>query len=464
MSALIAKTQPFKETPYMFSDEHLIYHMIQSAVDVQPNGFFRYISKNSSDRMHASRAAIDRKVEFYMAKGLLTKVMLQDEGFKQGRARFFKFLDASLERMLFAFHGIEPEPIVLGPGETSDDYEAMKKRLFGKSHEVKKSLELHLSNMPIQVQLLPESVELKIADTKRWPLTESSDLPGMEYLDIPNPVAYEARLLRIASKANAPSKYMKSLEDMFEHTREQFPDAPEDVDAKIIDFKPTDAQILKDQNMDVYYPNSLRPPAPKDQQITMDNMATVHQFPGQGGYHPYPAYYGSQPHPSWQQPVFQAPSAPPVQPIPDYRPASIRIEDRAFDHLSQEDDSKVLALITESLSTNMKFLQDLSSMLSNQKLKEQMTALMDMKASTERENNAIKQENAMLRQQLKFVQDNLSEDKIRRAQLDAYAMFETFFNLTPQDMYQQRKQYAKKIEEILHHTFQDVLNLSRQIK
>ncbi|MGF0347690.1 hypothetical protein ACQR3P_29035 [Rhodococcus sp. IEGM1300] len=463
MSALTAKTQPFKETPYMFSDEHLIYHMIQSAVDVQPNGFFRYISKNASDRMHASRAAVDRKVEFYMAKGILTKVMLQDEGFKQGRARFFKFLDATLERMLFAFHGIEPEPIVLGPGETSDDFEMLKERLSGKSHEVKKSLELHLSNMPIQVQLLPESVELKIADMKRWPLTEASDLPGVEYLDIPNPRAYEARLLRIAEKAKAPAKYTKVLTDMLEQTRDQFPDKPEESDPKIIELKPTPKQVLKDENMDVYYPYSLRPPAPKEQQITMDQMATVHPFPNQGYYQP-PGYYGNQPHPSWGQPVFQAPPAPPVQPEPDYRPASIRIEERAFDHLSQEDDTKVLALITESLSTNMKFLQDLSSMLSNQKLKEQMTALMDMKASTERENNAIKHENAMLRQQLKLVQDNLSEDKIRRAQLDAYAMFETFFNLTPQDMYQQRKQYAKKIEEILHHTFQDVLNLSRQIK
>lgn len=451
MSAITAKKDFFRATPRLFADEHLIYHMIQSAVDVQPNGFFRYISKTASERMKASRSAIDRKIDFYSEKGLLTKVMLQDEGFKQGRARYFKFLDASLERILFAFHGINPEPTVLGPGESSDDFEAMKDRLRGKSKEVKKALEIHMTDMPIKIQLLPDSVEMKIADDRRWPLTEANDLPGVEYLDIPNPVAYETRLLDIAKKADSPEKYIASLKEMVEKTKAQFPDAVDHVEYEIIDIKPDDRQVLKDDIAEVYYPYSLAP-APKHEQISIDAMSPGQQAAPAYGQAPNPYVFSSHhypaPHPTYE----------------DYRPAEIRIEDRAFDHLTKEDDSKVLSLITETLASNMKFMQDLAQMLSSTKMKEQMTALISMKEGVERENDALKRENAELRAMLAMVHENLNEAKLRKTQLDAYAMFETFFNLTPQDMYQQRKKYAKQIEDILHMTFQDVIDLSRRIK
>lgn len=455
MSALKFNSQIYRDTPHTFADEHLIYHMIQTAVDVQPNGFFRYISKTASDRMNCSRATIDRKIDFYESKGLITRVLIQDQGFKQGRARFFKFLDKALERILFAFHGVEPDLVVLGPGETSDDFEAMKDRLRGKSNEVKKTLETHLVKMPIQVQLLPESAELKLADTKRWPLIEAKEVPGVEYLDIPNPVAYEERLLRIAKQADAPDRYIKGLSLVIDRAKEAHPDADPNEEANIIDFKPLKGQIIENEALNIFYPRSLKPEAEKEQ-ISLDTDSYEEQKQPEA-----PVFQESatvyKPHPSWEK------QAQHQTPIEDYRPASIKIEDRAFDHLTKEDDSKVLALITETLSTNMKFMQELTQMLSSHKMKEQLTAIIDMKDSVERENEALRKENEQLREQIKTVQQTLRPEQIRRTQLDAYAMFETFFNLPPQDMYHQRKKYAKQIEDILQSTFQEVLNLSKRI-
>ena len=450
MSAFKLTPHVYRDAPYTFADEHLIYHMIQTAVDVQPNGFFRYISKTASDRMNCSRATIDRKIDFYEAKGLITRVLIQDQGFKQGRARFFKFLDAALERILFAFHGVEPELVVLGPGETSPDFEAMKERLRGKSNEVKKTLENHLVSMPIQVQLLPESAERKIAGTKRWPLIEAKNVEGVQYLDIPNPVAYEERLLRIAQEVDAPERYIKDLRLVVDRAKEAHPDADPKQQATIIDMKPVEGQTIENEALNIYYPRSLRV-VPDKEQVTLDTL----DQPTQPAVSEMATVY--QPHPSWGETPHQAP------PKEDYRPASIRIEDRAFDHLTKQDDSKVLALITETLSTNMKFMQELSSMLSSHKMKEQLTAIIDMKDAVEKENDGLRKENEQLRQQLQMIQKTLRPDIIRKAQLDAYAMFETFFNLPPQDMYHQRKKYAKQIEDILQNTFQEMIDLAKRI-
>lgn len=451
MSAIEMNPQMYRDTPYTFADEHLIYHMIQTAIDVQPNGFFRYISKTASDRMNCSRATIDRKIDFYEAKGLITRVLIQDQGFKQGRARFFKFLDAALERILFAFHGVEPDLVVLGPGETSYDFEAMKERLRGKSNEVKKTLENHLVSMPIQVQLLPESAERKIAGVKRWPLIEAKSVPGVQYLNIPNPVAYEERLLRIAKEVDAPERYIKGLRLVVDRAKEAHPKADPNEEAQIIDMTPVEGQTIENEALNIYYPRSLRV-VPDKEQVTLDSLeekapeATVSE-----------SAKVYQPHPSWNETPMHTP------PAEDYRPASIRIEDRAFDHLTKEDDSKVLALITETLATNMKFMQELSSMLSSHKMKEQLTAIIDMKDAVEKENESLRKENEQLRQQLQMIQKTLRPDVIRKGQLDAYAMFETFFNLPPQDMYHQRKKYAKQIEDILQSTFQEMINLAKRI-
>lgn len=454
MSALENATRIYRETPHTFADEHLIYHMIQTAVDVQPNGFFRYISKTASDRMKCSRATIDRKIDFYEEKGLITRALIQDKGFKQGRARFFKFLDATLERILFAFHGVQPEVVVLGPGETSADFEAMKERLRGKSSEVKKTLENHLVNMPIQVQLLPDSAERKIAGAKRWPLIEANDVPGVEYLDIPNPVAYEERLLRIAKEADASERYVNSLLTAIEKAKQDIPDADPNESFDIVDIHPREEQKLENEELNIFYPRSLRV-VPDKEQVTLDTVSYEDTPKQEQAFSESAHVY--QPHPSWVKPQEYR------EPVKDYRPASIRVDDRAFDHLTKEDDSKVLALITETLATNMKFMQDLSSMLSSHKMKEQLTAIIDMKESTERENDSLRKENEYLRGQLKMVQEKLRPDLLRRAQLDAYAMFETFFNLPPQDMYHQRKKYAKQIEDILQNTFQEVLDLSKRL-
>ncbi|MBA4293817.1 hypothetical protein C0431_12715 [bacterium] len=459
MSALTKPTQIYRDTPHTFADEHLIYHMIQTAVDVQPNGYFRYISKTASDRMNCSRATIDRKIDFYEAKGLISRVLIQDQNYKQGRARFFKFLDAALERILFAFHSVQPDLVVLGPGQSSADFEAMKERLRGKSSEVKKTLENHLVNMPIQVQLLPESAERKIADSKRWPLIEANDVPMVEYLDIPNPVAYEERLLRIAKEVDAPDRYIKSLTLVIDKAKKDYPDANPTEEAKIVDLKPVEAQRLERPELNIFYPWSLKPVQEREQ-VTIDTIEQPTQSaPVAPPVRPEPLQdYPEGPHPSWSQsPLHEAPAD-------DYRLGSIHIEDRAFDYIAKEDDSKVLALITETLSTNMKWLQELSQMLSAHKMKDQLTALIDMKDGIERENEQLRKENEQLRNQLKTVQQTLRPENLRRSQLDAYTMFETFFNLPPQEMYHNRKKYAKQIEDVLQNTFQELMNLSRNIK
>lgn len=454
MSALQKSMGIYRDAPHTFADEHLIYHMIQTAVDVQPNGFFRYISKTASDRMKCSRATIDRKIDFYEEKGLITRALIQDKGFKQGRARFFKFLDATLERILFAFHGVQPDVVVLGPGETSNDFEAMKERLRGKSSEVKKTLENHLVNMPIQVQLLPDTAERKIAGSKRWPLIEANEVPGVEYLDIPNPVAYEERLLRIAREVDAPARYVNSLLTVIDRAKKDIPDADPNESFDIVDLEPRKEQTLENEALNIYYPRSLKV-VPDKEQVTLDTVGYEDAPKQENTFSESAQVY--QPHPSWAKPTEHR------TPVEDYRPASIRVDDRAFDHLTEEDDSKVLALITETLATNMKFMQELTSMLSSHKMKEQLTAIIDMKDATERENASLRKENEHLRNQLKLVQEKLRPETIRRTQLDAYAMFETFFNLPPQDMYHQRKKYAKQIEDILQNTFQDVVDLSKRL-
>lgn len=437
-----------------FSDEHLIFHMIYTAVDVQPNGFFRYIPPLGQKRFNCMRSRIDRRMEHYIKSGVLEKVNFQEKGSRDGLSRFLRFVDQDMTDLLFAVHGIHGQkgPIILGPGETDEDLESIKESLRGKKTSISDEKMDELSRITFKIQPLPASVETKLDTRRRWTLLESQPIEGVYF------EGFEKGQLidQIERKNTYPLTKKIPLEDLMSEDEILNVSTPAPVDtpkwetrsrravAKQLTTNNFENQIEeKVEPKHDQEPVQIQTPTPEDEKVYIRHeKVEVDDQISTGSYQDNEKDAGSF----------------------DESLLKIHIEDRAFDYLAKEDDSRVLALITETLTSNMKFLKELSMMLEGNKLKGQLQAIVDLKNRLEKENEQLRhqvEEESKKRLQLQTI---MNETSIRNVQLDMMNEFQNFLNLTPQEMYQRRNEYARLIESKVHSAFQPFVDVSRKLR
>lgn len=422
-----------------FSDEHLLYHMIYTAVDIQPNGFFRYIPPLGEKRFNCMRAPIDRRINHYIETGVIQKVNFQEKGSSEGLSRFFRFVDEDMTNLLFAVHGVSVSkgPVVLGPGEMDEDLEAIKESLKGKKTNISDEKMNELSQLTYKIEPLPANVETKLDTRRRWTLLESNPIEGVVFEGFER-----GQLIEQVERKNSYKNIKHvSLDDI--HSEDYV--LKESVKTRVDAPKWETRSKRKTQKQATIFDSKSGTPIPIHEQDTSDESVHVRNE-------------------KVDVPETTTPSTTGIGALYDDEQFKIQIEDRPFDFLTKEDDSRVMALITETLTSNMKFLKELTLMLDSHKVKEQLQAVVDMK-------NRLEVENEQLRKQLKQEEEKrlqlqtvLNETDIRRIQLDMMHQFQNFLNLTPQEMYQRRAEYAKLIEQQVQSGFQPFVTASRNLR
>ena len=418
-----------------FSDEHLLYHMIYTAVDVQPNGFFRYIPPLGQERFNCMRAPIDRRIKHYIDEGILQKVNFQEKGSSEGASRFFRFLDDDMTNLLFAVHGVKKGPVILGPGETDEDLEAIKESLKGKKTNISDEKMDELARLTYKIEPLPSSVETKLDTRRRWTLLESEPVPGTVFEGFERGQLVEQVERKNSHKniKHVPLDAIRSEDEILDASVPPVNDTPkwETRSQRKVEIQDSIFDKQKqEQRLEVR-------PTGNDEHVHVRNERI--ELPE--------AQYDDKIEQAIYEDQFK-----------------IRIEERPFDYLTKEDDSRVMALITETLASNMKFLKELTQMLNVHQIKEQLQAVVEMKNRVEKENEDLRRQLEEEKERRLKLQASLDEKEIRRIQLDLMNSFQNYLNLTPQEMYSRRIEYAGLVEQKVHSAFQSFVNASRQLR